>query len=415
MKNIGFCKIGKSVKFKTNNYSSIGGDNEASCTIRALANCNPDKTFYIIGRSDFSKLTQKEKFKIFPYDNVIDIWKGIKNKDEDVFYRHIINYFKDKNIKLDFTVMMIGQIGTVTIPGKIKQVKNPELVASVIDMTKNYTTPISTWLNEEKPFYVEIINDPRYVMNQSRDMFHLPSLSLGQYDYEYDANTIISYENQERIIRKVKSTYAGMETAFCIDYNFTKETNKDRSVDFMVVLNEGNPSRYDMLKQWVLDYNDDVEIYGKWENPKTENDPRFKGSLHIDKLQEKLKDVKFTFIIPIKKGWVTSKYIEMIHAGVIPFLHPTYDEQEHLPIPKFLRPQTPQELFERIRILSQNPEKYETVLKGIRNAILKPEYYDGSFINRKIMTAVDSNYIAPDISMFKVKEEPKEGLESFFG
>ena len=415
MKNIGFCKIGKSVKFKTNNYSPIGGDNEASCTIRALANRNPDKTFYIIGRSDFSTLTEKEKYSIFPYNNVIDIWKGIKNNDTDVFYRHIINYFKEKNIKLDFTVMMVGQVGTVTIPGRIQQVHNPELVASVIDMTKNYTSPISVWLNEEKPFYVEIVNDPRYVINQSRDMFHLPSLSLGQYDYSYEANTIVSYEDQTRIVREVKSVYAGMETAFCLDYEYTKEVNTNRSTDFMVVLNEGKPSRYDMLKQWVLDYNENVEIYGKWEDARTESDPRFKGSMRINDLQEKLQDVKFTFIIPIKKGWVTSKYIEMIHAGVIPFLHPTYDEQGHLPIPKFLRPQTPQELFERIAVLSEDKEKYETVLKGIRAAILKPEYYDGSFLNQKIMSAVDSSYVAPDLTQFEIPEEPKEGLESFFG
>jgi len=60
MKNIGFAKIGKSVKFRSNRYSPVGGDNEASCTIRAVANNNPDKTFYILGRSDYSTLTDSE-------------------------------------------------------------------------------------------------------------------------------------------------------------------------------------------------------------------------------------------------------------------------------------------------------------------------------------------------------------------
>ena len=146
-----------------------------------------------------------------------------------------------------------------------------------------------------------------------------------------------------------------------------------------------------------------------------EGDNRFKGSLHIEDLQTKLQDVKFTFIIPIKKGWVTSKYIEMIHAGVIPFLHPTYDEQSHLNIPGFLRPQTPQELAERIKTLSEDPEKYQLVLKGLRAALLKPEYYDGSFLNRQIMTAADPNYVEPDLNSFTIPEEPVMGLESFFG
>ena len=81
MKNIGFAKIGKSVKFKRTRFSPIGGDNEPSTVLISLANNNPDKTFYIIGRSDFSTLNESEVLDLFPYDNVIDIWKGIKNND----------------------------------------------------------------------------------------------------------------------------------------------------------------------------------------------------------------------------------------------------------------------------------------------------------------------------------------------
>ena len=413
MKNIGFAKIGKSVKFRSNRYSPIGGDNEASCTIRAVANNNPDKTFYILGRSDYSTLTDSEKVEVFPYGNVVDIWEGVSISHDETYYRHIITYLEKNNIELDTTIMMVGQVGTVTIPGKITKTRNDDgKPAAVIDMTKGYTTPVATWLNESKPHYVEIVNDPRYVMNQSRDIFHLPSISLGQYDYEYEANTIESYEDQSRSVKKVPSVYAGMETAFCMDYDYKKEVNTDRNTDFMVVLNEGKPSRYKFLKEWVLDHNDDVEVYGKWEHAETETDSRFKGSLHIAELQEKLKNVKFTFIIPIAKGWVTSKYIEMVHAGVIPFLHPTYDEQHHLNIPGFLRPKTPQELSERIKMLSENVAKYKTVLDGIRAAVLKPEYYDGTFINNKIMTAVYSDYQAPDLDQFEKKTVTT--LEDFF-
>ena len=365
-----------------------------------------------------SQLNEKEKYEIFPYNNVVDIWNGEKLRPgnyDDSYYRWIIDYFEETGIELDTTIMMMGQVGTVTIPGKTKKVNDDDgKPAAVIDMTKGYVSPLAVWLNEKKPHYVEIVNDPRYVMNQARDMFHMPSVSIGQYDYTYKANTLVSYEDQTRIIREVDSTYAGMETAFCIDYEYPETVNTNRNTDFMVVLNEGKPSRYKMLKEWILDHNPDVEIYGKWSDV-VDGDDRFKGSLRIDELQTKLQDVKFTFIIPIKKGWVTSKYIEMIHAGVIPFLHPTYDEQDHLKIPKFLRPQTPQELAERIKTLSEDPEKYQLVLKGLRAAILKPEYYDGSFLNRQIMTAADPNYVEPDLNSFTIPEEPVMGLETFFG
>jgi hypothetical protein len=204
-----------------------------------------------------------------------------------------------------------------------------EKPAAVIDMTKNYTSPITTWINDENPMYVEIVNDPRYVMNQSRDVFNLPAISLGQYDYEYDTNTIYSYENQERRIRKTKSVYAGMETAFCLDYEHQESINTDRDTNFMVVLNEGSPSRYNFLKEWVLNEFDDVEVFGKWDHKDTTDDARFKGSLHISKLQSKLKDVKFTFIIPIAKGWVTSKYIEKSDSIVQIRIFGTYGEYEN--------------------------------------------------------------------------------------
>lgn len=414
MKNIGFAKVGKSVKFKTNKYSPIGGDNEASCTLRAVANNNPDKTFYIIGRSDFATLTDAEKVELFPYGNVIDVWEGVGLDISNEYFNHIINYFKKRDIKLDFTIMMVGQLSNVTIPDRIQKVRegNDGKPASTLDMTKWYTTPIFTWLNQEQLPYIEIVNDPRYTIKQPRDLFHMPMRSLGQYDYEYTTFSIRNYEDQERIERVVKSEYAGMETAFCGDYEYTEEVNLDRKTDFMVVLNEGKPSRYDLLKEWVLNEFNDVEIYGKWEHEAASKDSRFKGSAKIDVLQKKLQDVKFTFIIPIAPGWVTSKYIEMIHAGVIPFLHPTYDMQRHLPIPDFLRPNTPAEFHERMQRLINNPKQYETVLLGLRKAVLKPEYYDGTFINDKIMKAFDPNYERPDMKAFE--KQHVVTLEDFF-
>lgn len=417
MKNIGFGKLGKSVKFMRNKYSPIGGDNEASCTLRAMANLNPDKTFYIIGRTDYGYLNEAEQHDIFPYNNVVDVWNkrsiGPEHYNQD-YYDHVKNYLKDNNIELDYTVLMVGQVGSVTIPDKIIKVNDPNGISTVLDMTKGYTTGITSWLNDCKPKYVEIVNDPRYVMNQARDIFHLPEMSLGQYDYEYISNRINSYEDQTRTPTPVKSVYAGMETAFCLDYDYSTDINRNRNTDFMIVLNEGKPSRYKLLKEWILDHNKDVDIYGKWSDEIMEGDTRFKGSLKIDALQDKLQDVKFTFIIPIKKGWVTSKYIEMIHAGVIPFLHPTYDEQKHTAIPDFLRVKSPEQLAERIQMLKDDPAKYNHLLDLLQKTILKPEYYDGTFLNNKIMTSIDPNYVAPNLEEFPIPEKPAIGLESFF-
>ena len=119
MTNIAFAKIGKSIKFKTP-FSPVGGDNEAPAVVRAIANNNPDKKIYIIGRSDFDKLTEMERVQMFPYDNVVNVWSACKTKTytnkhdyNDPFFQHIGNYFKENDIKIDFGVMMVGQVGNV--------------------------------------------------------------------------------------------------------------------------------------------------------------------------------------------------------------------------------------------------------------------------------------------------------------
>lgn len=420
MKNIAFAKIGKSIKLASKSLSPIGGDSEAPAVLRALANNNPDKTFYIVGRSDFKRLTERERLDLFKYDNVVDVWEkaNYKLSPEDVydapFYQHITNWLSSNNVKIDLGVMMVGQIGTVTVPGRIEQVKNRDLKASVIDMTKHYTSPLSVWLNDSKVPYIEVVNDPRYVMNQARDMFHMPAVSLGQYDYVYDHDPIKSYEDQDRHRVYVNSKYAGMETAFC--YGRSIPSLCEKKTDMLIVLNEGNPSRYNFLKEWILDHNSEVEVYGKWDDERTVTDTRFKGSEDIEVLQKKLRTAKYTFIIPIRKGWVTSKYIEMIHAGVIPFFHPTYDEQLHINVPKILRPSNPKELAESINHLQSNDNYRKALIEQLQREILKPEYYNGSFLSNTILSSgseiLGEDWIAPNLSHYQ--EARSLSIDDFF-
>ena len=128
MSNIAFAKIGKSIKFKTS-YSAVGGDNESPNLLISLAKTNPNNMYYLIGRSDFKKLTDDDKTSLFPNNNVIDVYENAPKltdrKDyNSPLFQHINNYFKEKNIKIDYSIMMLGQVGTVTIPGRIKQIKN---------------------------------------------------------------------------------------------------------------------------------------------------------------------------------------------------------------------------------------------------------------------------------------------------
>lgn len=392
MSNIAFAKIGKSIKFNSK-YSPIGGCNESPNLLISLAKTNPHNMYYLIGRSDFKKLTDDDKTLLFPNNNVIDVYENApkltdrKNYNSPLF-QHINNYFKEKNVKIDYSIMMLGQVGTVTIPGRIKQIKNPELTASVIDMTLNYTTPIVTWLNDNLDIpLIEIINDPRYTLAQSRDIFHIPDVSLSQYNDSYLKKYISSYDNQIPLQQtNISISYSEMEKLFLLNREFPNNYNKTRNTKFTIILNEGSPSRYPLLKEWILDNPslNTAEIYGKWEHKETENDSRFKGSIQLEEVQQKMEDTKYTFIIPIKKGWVTSKYIEMIYAGCLPFFHPTYDEQKHIDIPEILRPKTMQDLNSAINYFEEHEEDRIKLVKELQEKFIKETDLNGLNISNII-------------------------------
>lgn len=69
MANIAIAKLAKSIRFDPAQWSSVGGVNEAPFLIYALAKTFPEDTFWIIGKSDYSK--------VFPnglLPNIKDIW-----------------------------------------------------------------------------------------------------------------------------------------------------------------------------------------------------------------------------------------------------------------------------------------------------------------------------------------------------
>jgi hypothetical protein len=131
----------------------------------------------------------------------------------------------------------------------------------------------------------------------------------------------------------------------------------------------------------------DVKIYGAWDSETIGDDPRFKGSKKFDELRKELSGVKYTLIIPIKKGWVTSKWVEMISNGIIPFFHPTYDEQKHCKVPEYIRLKSPKELREKIQELELNPELYTRILNECISCI-KQEDIDGTGLSTTILDAV---------------------------
>lgn len=398
-------KVGKSILFDSNKWGAIGGDNEAPIFYENLFHNNPDVDFYLVGVSDFTRLDRKEQERINKHGNVHDVWehfnewrKGYDNDErgERIFYMQ--DWMKNAAPKFDAGLFFMGPTATSNVWGKARKVTEPDKLASPLMMQCKYAGPVVDFINETGMPYAIILNDPRFFPAQMRDLFHRPKVILSQYNEVINHRAWKAYADMEMTHVKIPAEYKAMETIFLIgkergkaivdtpstlDSFFTdaverKEGEKD--INFMIVCNEGRPSRYNDLKKYILDHVEEVDIYGKWDERTIGDDVRFKGPKKFNDLQEMLPRVKYTFCIPIKKGWVTAKFWEMAHYGIIPFLHPTYDEQDNLKCPEFLRVKDSADLFKKIQFLEDNPDAYET-LKGNIESMLKDEYYDGSYLN----------------------------------
>jgi hypothetical protein len=411
--NIFVGKIGRSISFNSSKWGVTGGDNEGPKFYENLFVRNPDKTFYIIGSNDFSKLSYADQQRINKHGNVIDIWKGLgdwKKKNPEVEQYSVRRLYLEeyvKDIKFDCGVVFAGPTGTSNVHGKSTLMKDPTTLAKTIMMVASYAGPMLSFLNEYKLPYALVVTDPRYFPPNARDWMHPPTVVLSQYEEIVKFTAKNHYTTNETAVHNVPSVYAGIEKCFLIGLtrgeghaasnaatldSFFEDTvvSETRDRGFMIVMHEGKRgmNRYQVLKDDILNHVQNIEIYGEWDKRTIGDDSRFKGALPFHKLQELLPRVKYTYCVPIKKGWVTSKFWEMAHHGVIPFLHKTYDEQRHMKAPDFLYIKDSKDLFDKIKFLEDNPAEYQKMRDTI-DGMLKDEFYNGERLNNLTMTELN--------------------------
>lgn len=409
--NIFVGKLGKSILFKRSSWGPIGGDNEAPLYYENLFHHNPDIQFYLLGCSDYDRLPPDERDRINKNGNVHDIWgeewKKFKKSYTGPKVSCRVDYMdkwaaeaKASGLNMNAGIVFAGPNATCNIPFRVTKMKNPTEIATPIDMLALYAGPLVSYLNDYRVPYVLIVNDPRFFPFMAKDIFHAPSSVLSQYNETVQYKHRKTYTDNTVIEFPLEARYASSETIYLInDKSKTAEAKPcslesffgeeetveeagpiERDIKFLVVLNEGRPSRYSLLKENILDHIEDVDVYGHW-NPETiGDDPRFKGSVSYDELQKMLPRIKYSYCIPIKPGWVTMKFWELLNHGVIPFLHPTYDSQNNLNAPEFLRVKDSKDLAAKIEFFENNPAEYELFLSRIQNMI-KPEHRDGTLLN----------------------------------
>ena len=412
---IGIGKIGKSVLFNSKNWGAVGGDNEAPILYEHLITQNPEHTFVMLGASDFDRLSIAEQERINVHGNFIYAFSGFsewrKNQwdkskaqhpsnDRQEFMENII--IPNPKFEIDAGVFMCGQVATSNVGGWARKQTDHTQLAKPLDVQRKYAGPTIHYLNKYKEVpWLMLLNDPRLYPGKMRDLMNPPRKIFSQYNQKCLHRNSIEYDSPVREITEIEQLYKGIETTFLIGkekgksiqeapntldsfFGEPEEKTTEKDINFMIVCNEGKPSRYPDLKKYILEHVDDVDIYGQWNSDTIGDDSRFKGPKKFNDLMTMLPRVKYTFCIPIKKGWVTAKFWEMAHYGIIPFLHPTYDQQKHLDVPDFIRVKDSKDLFNKIKFLEENPKAYQQ-LRDQLDDILKEEYYDGSYLNDLIL------------------------------
>tara|TARA_X000001036_G_scaffold320815_1_gene299283 strand:+ start:799 stop:2019 length:1221 start_codon:yes stop_codon:yes gene_type:complete len=391
-------KIGKSIKFGpeekgTGKKAMTAGSIDARIIFQTLIKFNPQDTFYLIGRSNFSRLKPEVRKKVDPHGNVVDVWAKFKDwfdnqddKDEVTESWRYMEHVIQTEEKFDIGIFIAGGVLEYAVQGKT--LKDGKPIKTLMAAAK-YAGPIHHFINETKIPYMVLSLDPRCYPKPAKDILIPPKRILQLINETVEVEHRVSYESNEMIIDKVPAVYSGIETLYVVEDeepaaldNFFDEPEYERDINMVLWLNEGKPSRYNDLKNFILDSVEDVQVYGVW-NEKALKDPRIE-QVAMSELSWQFPRTKYTFCIPIAPGWATGKFWEMIKHGIIPFMHPEYDEQKNIGFPEELRVKDSNDLLEKINLYNDDEVLYNRLHKQLKDMIT-PDKKSGKYMNDIIM------------------------------
>lgn len=396
MSNIVIGKMGRSIYFDRSKWKDGAGNNEAPLFFSAIARLNPHNTYYLIGKSDFGRVSQEIRDSWFPHGNVVDCWENWNVKEHDPT-TWIVNVLKD--IHIDYGIIHGGMV-SLSIPNKIycldrKTKKLTDKLRSPLASLVNYVSPITYYLNDSGIDWITFTSDGRYMPMQARDLINVEKASLGVREGVAEVERMISYEQQD-VMKKhqVKLIYAMGEAQYLLDekqQKFSLDDN-ERTIKLGLFFHQyDDKKRIKTIKEIVDAFSEDeVVVYGKWKD--VEDNKKYKGTVPFDDLQTILPSIKYTFCYPITPGDISAKWVEAVSKGIIPFFYGTYDKDKllnkYLGIPLFFWFNSPEELREKIEYLESKPILYSKARAIFTDVINDVELFTGAHFNDLINVTI---------------------------
>lgn len=450
MANVIYAKFGKSILFDESKWSPAGGDNEASYLLFAMARFYPEHTFWIVGKSDWDRVFPEghEKFPNIKYIWSKEYWEDATNpnkysddEDKNVVIEKYCNYtyktFQRLGITIDYGILLMGIMYNAHIPNcvpKTRGVKDTDPIefCKPLECPLKYSSHINVLLNETDVPWMIICTDPRQTRNKPKDLINQAYIVASQIDDVYSKAGTKHWYNGKHVPtlndRHHESSYAEFINLLSRDpYMELKNLDRDwfaKKSGFNMIVNEGIPStdpnkkppRWHPLNEYILsDPLFECSIYGKWTDEVLDSDRRFKGPIHPNSLGTVLETTKYTFCIPIDAGWMTSKFVEMAHFGVIPFLHKDYASKSLSKnfIDDYFFVNSKEDLFNKITDLESSFDKYMAVIEKLKKIIFisnSMAMYTGGFVSASMVNLIHKHEQHTDIWPLKTKESLKETI-----
>jgi hypothetical protein len=438
---IGYAKLGRAWNMDPASWSSVGGDVDVYRLLQRLATRRDTDQFVLVGRNSghAPAMVGFPSNVVNPYAEDPEMWRqmkavgkldprgGVANWKDDGSLTDIVTmstgliwpWFRD----LDHIIIWLGQHGTSCQPITPVGEEPPALTqpqTSSICYGGYLINALNHWQRNRSDDReaIWLCPDPRNYL-KARDV-ESPLLKpiLGQFDWWRDGK-YFQFDGCEPIygglgrwdlingtqhswVSPTQYVYSGLEltaldTDRALNTSMYELRRHEERTSFGMIINENAPEganpRLDVMKEWVLPWCPDVELFGKWRLDSVRSMGRDRiDSAPVTQVYDTMSRWRCTFTTPASSsGWATSKPWEAFASDTVCFFHPGYDTQDHIlgdnvELKQWLRTDSPGQLERRVRHLDANPQDWAWLVNEQRAHLLRALKEDkiGAMINDRL-------------------------------
>lgn len=411
---IGYGKIGRSWKLDHTRGNTGSGDVDVARALHLLSRMRPSDEFVLVGCN-----SAEDPQSVGYPSNVVNPWTALRpsykltKPGSDLLENTERMWGLTQHMFTDVDAMIVwaGQHGTSNTP--IPKVDDRSVVTepqvSFINYCAYLLKGINRWRDEDlSREELWLCPDPRNYL-KARDLkWPLRSTVIAQYEQDREtkherygdttdpAPWGARWSGEGVWLAPSRYSYDALELTALPAPRDVETAPWDMRYDFGMVVNENRAyvarNRLDAVRDWVLRYWPEAEIFGVWSDKSKEalgrTDIRPCPYPH---LPSTLQRWRCTLTTPASgTGWATAKPWECFANGVVCFFHPAYDTQNQILVdaPRelrdWLRVPDPEALHKRVTHLGQDRAAWEWLI-ATQRAYFVEKYHEHQGGVREIM------------------------------